>query len=128
MANKRLFLDLSKWRCGGEGDSSCKLGIGDVKLKNYDGYDCCLGLFTPQLNKKIDSGVLIDVAEPYEIKEKIPFLNIPSEECNTKLADRCININDNPISTIKEKIELLKKAWKPKGYDIFVKNPTKIKL
>lgn len=120
---KTLILDYSKWRCGGGGNN--ELGKGTTSLHNSQGYECCLGQFSRQLNNKLDVSEIREKADPGFVFERIPFLNRKTSEggmdCTT-LSYKAININDDPFTTASQKIFQLRKLFKKKGFIIRVIN------
>lgn len=127
---KQLILDYSTWRCGGDNDMGEKsLGTGYTALLNKEGFMCCLGQFSKQLNPEITDKELLNNGEPSEVSEEIPFLNFPVEDepdeeryLNSELSDKAIKINDDAKTTIDEKITELKKLFESTGYEIVVRN------
>jgi hypothetical protein len=123
---KTLTLDYSIWRCGNNGEYH--LGLGTTAMENSQGFQCCLGQFSKQLNKNITRDIILGVEVPSEVCIRIPFLNKSKNiYINTKLASRGIRINDNPTSTPEEKILSLRKLFKRYGFKIRVINKPKKK-
>lgn len=118
----KLILDYSKWRCGGTGIN--RLGKGETALANEEGFYCCLGLFSPQLNSQITLEDMISMGEPSDINKHIPHLNKVSEvfRANTELSKDAIYINDGELTTPEEKIQLLKELFLKQGLEIEVIN------
>lgn len=124
---KKLILDYSTWRCGGEGKN--KLGEGRTALLNYEGFMCCLGQFSLQLGSEITERDLDDEAEPSDMWKLIPYLTIPNENgeeefgyYNTQLSNRAMKINDDEKTSVTEKIEQLKELFKEEEFEIEVIN------
>jgi len=117
---KQLVLDVAKWRCGGK---KCQKGEGDTLLLNKEGYMCCLGQFTKQLIDVSDEEIC-NASTPQELQRKIPVLTKKDEDqyINTYLAMNAMNINDNELTTPREKIEKLKKLFAQHGYEIIIQN------
>lgn len=123
---KTLILDYEKWRCGSDGRN--KLGKGFTSLENTFGFQCCLGQFSYQLNKKIKKEDLINKGEPENVKKIIKGLSYyPNNgyKTNTVLATEAVIINDDNMTTPEEKIVLLRKLFKTKGFTIKVINKPK---
>jgi len=132
--NKKLILDYSKWRCGGQDNLSIpngnKIGTGYTQMCNEDGFKCCLGLFAPQLNPNIKDKDLLGQPFPEDvsrkIRQEIPGLSYFDDDCgyyhNTSLADEAYVINDDEKTTPQEKIKLLKELFGEHGYEIEVVN------
>ena len=78
---KKLILDYYKWRCGGDGEGKkgCSLGKGYTQLLNNEGFMCCLGQFSFQLNENIKEQDILEYGEPGEIDKKIIGLNYKKE-------------------------------------------------
>lgn len=121
---KTLILNYKTWRCGV--GSVNQLGIGTTKLLNSEGYMCCLGQFSLQLSKEVKKKDLLDKFTPREIGCKIPVLNKEEKgKLDSKIAHKAVIINDNSSDTPVEKIGLLRKLFKTRGYKIKVKNAPK---
>lgn len=122
MENKILILDYAKWRCGDFGEHM--VGLGNTLLENNEGYQCCLGQFAPQLYG--EEIYLNGSGRPNQTEKIIPLLtessNIGAYVYTTELASEAISINDNPATTPKEKIKLLKELFGEQGYKIQVIN------
>lgn len=136
---KELILDYSKWRCGDDGEN--KVGTGVTALLNDQGFMCCLGQWCQQLGAPINE--LLNIAEPQEIKTPIDLF-VETEKhtyeyfCNERgeyvseeiidgkygngLAGECISINDNPVTTPQEKIEMLIKLLSENGITLKIIN------
>jgi len=124
----KLILDYSKWRCGKDGENS--LGEGSTLLLNDEGFFCCLGLFSPQLNPDITEAELIGTGEPGDLATLVPLLNQEWDDgendlVSTGLSEAAIEINDDDQSTPEKKIAQLKELFAPVGYEIEVINQPK---
>lgn len=108
---KKLTLDYSKWRSGGDSDEYNKVGEGVASLLNDEGFQCCIGQWCEQLGAPRD--MLSGRGEPSELPIVYsPFnycdsADYPTSTWNTKLSNECIKINDDPTTTPDEKIEKL---------------------
>lgn len=127
---KKLILDYSKWRCGGDNGQN-KLGDGTVALLNKEGFMCCLGQWHLQLGATMEE--LLDNGEPNELKEAIfPFSYEDEDDydddgaCkrlrNTGLSGCAIGINDDSDTTPEEKIKALTKLLAFEGIELEVIN------
>lgn len=107
---KKLILDYSKWRSGDNGPN--KTGDGPVALLNHEGWMCCLGQWCEQLGAT--KNMLIGCGEPEELRCVYdPFTYDDSDEydirqSNTKLSNKCMEVNDEAGTTPDEKIEALR--------------------
>lgn len=124
--SKTLVLDYSTWRCGGNRGKN-KLGKGSTYLVNDQGFMCCLGQFTPQLNPSITPKQMKDCGEPDQINEDIPVLTKERDEeqdtiVNSELSTKAMTINDDEDTTPEEKIQELQYLFKEEGYEIQVVN------
>lgn len=124
---KKLVLDYSKWRCGSNGEH--KLGKGDTLLENEDGFQCCLGQFSLQLNKELTSADILALGEPFEVKKRIDILTDGDEDpdeffgfSNSAVSTSAMDINDEDETTPEEKVSLLKVLFATEGYEIEVIN------
>lgn len=121
MENKTLILDYSTWRCGNDGEQ--RLGEGATCLLNNEGYMCCLGQFTPQLNPDMDKALMADKFYPQFLHTEIPYITelIKGHYCDTTLARKAAGINDSN-TTPEEKIEKLQELFTKEGFTIQVIN------
>lgn len=111
---KKLILDYSKWRCGG--DSDYKVGEGVVALFNDQGFMCCLGQFGKQQGMTDDE--MLNKGEPIECKTQVPlFIN----DTYSFVID-AIDINDDETTTPEIKIELLRERLGIEGIELEVIN------
>lgn len=125
----KLILDYSKWRCGGDSAIN-KLGEGSTKMENAEGFCCCLGLFSPQLNTDVSTADMLGRGEPEDIRKIIPLLTGSAQENddrgvwyrNKGISTSAIDINDEDSTTPQEKIVLLKELFLKEGYEIEVIN------
>lgn len=125
---KKLILDYSTWRCGGERDTDkYKLGVGDTQLLNGYGYMCCLGQFSLQLKPELTKSEILNKAFPEDLGYEIDMLTSPDFDYeagyrNTSLSDDAADINDRTETTPEEKIQELKVLFLLEGYEIDVIN------
>lgn len=126
---KTLILDYSTWRCGYTSPyKENRLGEGETRLLNTEGYMCCLGQFTPQLEPTIKKEDILDKDVPSQLNKHIPdftFLPPLGGYSSTLLVNSAITINDNHHTTVAEKIKSLKALFKKYGYTIRVINRPK---
>lgn len=98
------------WRCGREGARYHKRGSGYTRLLNTEGYMCCLGQICLQLGLKRPD--ILGVASPDSLSSnnKVKILN-NKHGCNSELASKAIEINDNMHTTVQEKEKKLKSLF-----------------
>ena len=141
----KLILDYNTWRCGGDAvisqfdgeDGSLfkevnnpnSLGEGTTNLLNVEGFMCCLGQFSPQINNEIKVMDMQGLAEPHEIGQEIGLLCTESifddgydKFSDTRLSIHAIEINDSTNTTPLEKIVLLKELFAKADCEIEVIN------
>lgn len=118
---KTLILDIARWRCGK--NSYFSLGRGCTSLLNYSGYMCCLGQFAEQLG--VPPIAMLDEPSFDGINAK-PIKGLSYKRngciCNTKLSRKAMEINDNELTTPKQKVKQLKELFAKYGYKIKLKN------
>ena len=122
---KTLTLDCKKWICGNNSQiKDNTLGKGAVRLLNNEGYMCCLGQFSCQMNSKVTKKNLLGVGSPSYLREPIRGLSYKETGCifDTNLSTEAMAINDDEDTSIPEKVSSLKKLFKTKGYNIKVIN------
>jgi hypothetical protein len=111
---KKLILDYSKWRCGGDGEN--KIGEGHTELLNKYGFACCLGQFGLQLGLFEDD--IYGKEEPCECKTDIPLF----VEDDGVFVMQAIGINDDPYTDPDVKIFAISDLLKAKGIELEVIN------
>ena len=126
----KLILDYNTWRCGSEGVN--KVGEGSTLLLNNQGFLCCLGQFSPQLNDKIKMIDMEGLGEPHDLAVEIDLLVTLDEDNifygldnyaqDTEITERAIGINDEVLTTPLEKIVLLKELFAKADCEIEVIN------
>lgn len=134
---KKLVLDYSTWRCGGDTVNINKLGEGNTQLLNRQGFMCCLGQFSMQLNETIANNpqLMLGKGEPYEVEKEIPDLVYSDKSyrddesddydilyVDSDLSAEAIFINDKCDTTPEEKIVKLKELFDKYDYEIEVIN------
>jgi hypothetical protein len=126
MKNKTLILDYSKWRCGGNNAKENKLGSGETSLLNSEGFMCCLGQWSLQLDKNLTKKEIKEHGAPSRISltKKIPLLTKKDEGGNidTAFSNRAIHINDGYETTPDQKISALRRLMKKWKYKLKVIN------
>lgn len=116
----KLILDFARWRSGNEG--KYKVGEGNTKLLNKQGYSCCLGLFSAQLcEEKILPEDILDKFTPAQLGKEIPLLTTTIGS-NSRLAYKAMQINDNRRYKIETRIGKLQELFAKEGYVIEVVN------
>lgn len=133
---KELVLDYRKWRCGDKGKRGvCQLGDGDTELLNNNGRMCCLGQFCYQVG--VARKVLIRESEPQDLVDEVivsPLMRVRKDidggfwgVCNTRFTEKAIDINDNCLTTIAQKVRKLKSLCSKYRRKLLLKNfPKKI--
>lgn len=117
---EKLILDYSKWRCGGNVGENV-LGAGETRLLNEEGFCCCIGLWSKQLGASDED--LMGIGDPSCCKDQIPlFVDESKAYYNSKLANDCIDINDNILTTPEQKIIQLKERLNSEGIQLEVIN------
>jgi hypothetical protein len=121
---QRLVLDCEKWRCGDNGEGTVNaLGKGLTRLLNNEGYMCCLGQFAEQAGADPED---LYCAMPCEIGYCIQGLNkydgYDREYEDTVISDKCSEVNDDPNTTIVQKIKKIRSILKRSGRTLIVKN------
>lgn len=103
-----VIIDVAKWRTGSDGNN--KTGNGDTCLLNSEGFMCCLGFYCEQVGKIERNRLHGRTPGSIDIKYEIPKITrfFGDYIRNTSLTNSLITINDNPSTTIEEKIIELK--------------------
>lgn len=129
---KTLVLDLNNWRCGQESENS--YGYGQTELENHQGFMCCLGQFSKQIEPKI---CVIGVGEPEDVFYNCENILVTktttddyiadddtndSKYSNTRFSEKCIQINDSISTNVTQKIKQLTQQCKTIGYTLRVRN------
>ena len=117
---KVLYLDYSKWRCGGRG--KYKLGEGGNSLNNRDGYQCCLGQFSEQAGVNFTDK--FHYGMPEDLPDEIEGLSFYGDgsTIDTDLSTKAAEINDDYFLTTKERVRTLQELFKQEGYVIKLRN------
>lgn len=126
---KELILDLKTWRCGGFEDSGSpnKFGEGVTALSNSEGYMCCLGQFSLQLNKELTKESINLLNSPRQTNKVIEGLThkVKKKDTeileNTELSQTAMAINDDQTITTEERIKQLKAIFLTNKFNIIVK-------
>lgn len=124
---KKLILDYSTWRCGLVGDH--KLGEGPTQLRNSEGFMCCIGQWSLQLDKSLTPEQITGFSAPDELSHAIPELSYGSADefdaesiLDSDFTSSCITINDNENTTPEAKIHQLRYQCEKIGYKLEVIN------
>lgn len=131
---KKIVIDRSKWRTG-DNESAVATGKGYTRLRNEQGFMCCLGFICKAAGINDD---LLRTGEPMEIYDSnglplepvvvpdITFVDgTESFYGQTLLADKAISINDSAETSLSEKEAALHKLFKESCYELeFVGEPT----
>jgi hypothetical protein len=122
---KEYTLDVAKWRCGGWGHK--KLGENTTSLCNSSGYQCCLGQFALQAGLAVET--IMHITCPANLASLLDKIYDPNfvqktSECysDTRLTCKLMFINDNLVTTPKEKITALKTTLAEHGITLKVIN------
>lgn len=112
-----IVIDRSKWRTGDE-DRDNGTGIGDTVLKNKEGFLCCLGFMTEQLEPEYELKPYHSMPSSCQTSiphlsytDYIPFSKFKTQK-NTLLSIQASRINDDCSTTPEEKEGLLKELFK----------------
>ena len=130
----KYVLDYDKWRCGSNyKQNECGLGSKRTVFHNKSEEShnmCCLGQFAKQSGVDLCG---IDFPEPVELACYLNnaydpnFVSVDYDDYsfyNTQAANDLMGINDCPFTTIKEKVEQIKKTMNRAGLEIeFVNFP-----
>lgn len=119
-----LTLDVDKWICGAH-QKYCH-GLGTTELCNAENFMCCLGQFAQQAGFPVSAlkykALLTEIKT--ELKDTIPFsqflIKVDDQYVTTPLADQLLNINDHAYVTLRERVNLLKKALASNGITLHV--------
>jgi hypothetical protein len=122
---KKLILDYSKWRCGGWEQN--KLGLGPTMMRNSEGFECCLGQFSVQLDPK--SEAFLNAGSPRGVVNNMKSNGISYDASllydsngTTAFSVEAMGVNDNPYTSPEQKIERLTDMLKKEGYELEVIN------
>lgn len=115
---KTLILKKETWRCGGDG--IYRNGEGETALRNDQGFMCCLGQFSIQMDPDVSEQDIIDVGEPFELSNSFGLEDLVHDGMNSELSVNAININDDENTTMDEKIILLQELFLGYNYQIEV--------
>ena len=121
-----FILDYSKWRCGLSSEEN-SLGEGDTLLCNAQGFMCCLGQFSLQVDKTLKQEDLLCVGMPSSLYRPIEGFSSQGEQgsASTPLAASAVTINDDRDTTPQQKIKLLKTLFEKEGHTIQIINQPK---
>lgn len=119
----KYVLDVAKWKCGRTGRNA--LGDGLTGLLNPEGFSCCLGQFAQQMG--VPEKYLKGCSYPSSVSRKDQaFLNYDEsfihEGFDTDLTECCTRINDDTLTTVREKIAMLEIVLNQNGHELEVIN------
>lgn len=126
MSITKLVLDYSKWRCGLNGET--KVGEGETRLKNAEGFMCCIGQWCEQVG--VPETQLLDITTPTYFKYVVQPFNQRdgSGFVSSRFSIQAMQINDNKITTPEEKIIALKELCHSYDIELEVINKPEINL
>ncbi len=125
---KTLVLDYAKWRAGGHdynGENPNVVGSGGIALLNKEGFMCCLGQFSPQLNPEVTEEDMLGNNNPCHLKKSIPLLNEYRHtvfQSDTELARTAMQINDDNTLDTETRISKIKELFATVDYEVEVIN------
>jgi hypothetical protein len=113
---REFVIDRSKWRSGEKGKYA--IGKGATRMKNEEGYMCCLGQICNHLHPDRGMTKFADPEEFYNIYNSMEYkednflvYNEGYDNLNTTLSNKAMYINDNPEYNIKERESKLKELF-----------------
>jgi len=113
----KVVIDRAKWRTGAGG--AHESGIGDTKLLNDSGFQCCLGFCVRAAVPNVN---ILGVNMPAGLGGSIPELSEPERaenySKNTVLAGRAAKINDDRFLRRAEREEKLLELFRDSIYAI----------
>lgn len=119
---KKIYIDRSKWRTGQMELRHLEAGQhatgkGDTRLINPQGYKCCLGFVCQQAGPRQK---LTDKFDPKNLGEPVPGLSFRDVDDMqlTKLSKQAINVNDDEMTTAKQKKQKLRSLFKDSPYQL----------
>lgn len=123
---KVLILDCKTWRCGGDEHlektplENC-LGKGETVLLNKEGYMCCLGQFSLQVNPELKSKDILFKGAPDVVECDLGFLQ--GNHCNNSdFSNIAVEINDDDTTTLQQKLLGLAMLCAAEDIELQVKN------
>lgn len=121
---KIYTLDYSKWRAGGASCLFSAIGTGPTQMLNAQGFMCCLGQFAIQdgfskeeiLNK--NSPAFLKKSYKFFIEDATPEFGFS----NNSLSEALMTLNDDPLTTWRQKIFEMHALLKEHGIKLIVIN------
>lgn len=110
---EKLIIDRTKWRTGSYGETAT--GKGDTALLNKEGFMCCLGFEC--LRRGLNEDEILGQPEPETMIfddrfEKDRFGDMVNDSGhNRSWVDQAISINDDMLTSLKEKEEKIQKIF-----------------
>lgn len=117
---EKLIIDRTKWRTGSCGETAT--GKGDTALLNKEGFMCCLGFEC--LRRGFTEDEISGQPEPETMIfddrfEKDRFGDMVNDSGHNKSwVDQAISINDDILTTLKEKEEKIQKIFAGQGIEV----------
>ena len=125
----KFKIDRSKWRSGGQlnifySPSKDRIGLGDTRLLNTEGFMCCVGQCVQQLDDTLE---ILEIGLPSEIEsDVIPEMFITQGKDiwdgmttrDSVLVDHAVEINDDAELTTPQREEKLKELFIEHGHEI----------
>ena len=126
----KVTIDRSKWRTGDEGPHAT--GKGETKLRNDQGYKCCLGFICRTIQPRTK---ITNCSYPYTTGVAVPLLTKPKPYYkgleyeyafqHSDLSREAAAINDKDGTTLRQKEKALKALFKDTPIALeFVGEPT----
>lgn len=120
MSKIPVIIDRARWRSGDNGQYMT--GAGNTELLNKAGCMCCLGFIASTVCPNL---CILSVSDPSMVGASIPELNKPVpcsdgsvDYVHTPLADKAIEINDDPGLPTLDREELLTELFKDSMYTL----------
>lgn len=116
----KTIVNCKTWRAGGSpfGNSTNTCGYGSTYLLNNLGQSCCLGFAELQNGRSVNE--IVDICTPASLnyQERDYLQIITNSLCNSKLAVKAVDVNDDSETSILQKINLLTNIFKDFGHEI----------
>lgn len=115
----KFTVDCSRWRAGYKGPNA--IGRGDTLLENAEGFMCCLGHCSRQIDPDASiRGRLMPEPNLFSVgKKRNPLVSASDESagCST-LSSKAADINDDSILTTAQRKAKLRLLFKKHGHTI----------
>lgn len=115
----KVVIDRSIWRTGGNAvNFANRTGNGPTRLQNEEGYRCCLGFVC--LAAGFSEEDIINQARPIDLHKVTPGLTQHSDTGlrATDVERTAVRINDDIVTTPKEKEEILLRTFEDSIYEL----------